>query len=535
MNLIEDPWMPVRRKDGSRRHIRPDQLADEEIVAFDAPRPDFNGALAQFAIGLLQTTTPVDSPGAWRELMKSPPSSKTLQEWFSSVVPAFEFDGSGPRFMQDLTLQPEGSESREIAALLIDAPGENALKENRDHFIKRGQIAMMCMSCAAASLMTLQINAPAGGAGHRTGLRGGGPLSTLLVSQLRRTLWNDLWLNVRERAVFLAQCGDATRSNPRFIFPWLTDIRELQADGAETAPPQVHPSHVFWAMPRRIRLDSKTATAGQCSLCGLNSNHCLEQYATRPNGMNYKGNWDHPLSPYYESKEGWLPKHPQPGGIGYRHWLAWVAGASTVRSNQRPARVVEHALAHRMRALEGGLAIWAFGYDMDNMKARCWYESRLPLYGLGDCNEDGQRLVASEVGLWLAAADLACVHLRDAVKNAWFDVDSRGNFGHIEAAFWASTEPLFYVQLKSLIEAVRADLDFDQIVVRRSWHHELSKAATVLFDEVFVGSGEIAQQDPHRIAKAFRQLRKNLFGSKLRRELGLPDDVQIRSTESQPG
>jgi CRISPR system Cascade subunit CasA len=24
--------------------------------------------------------------------------------------------------------------------------------------------------------------------------------------------------------------------------------------------------------------------------------------------------------------------------------------------------------------------LWAFGYDMDNMKARCWYEAQMPLY-----------------------------------------------------------------------------------------------------------------------------------------------------------
>ena len=47
MNLLHDPWMPVRRRDGSREWIAPDRLADPEILALDADRPDFNGALAQ--------------------------------------------------------------------------------------------------------------------------------------------------------------------------------------------------------------------------------------------------------------------------------------------------------------------------------------------------------------------------------------------------------------------------------------------------------------------------------------------------------
>ena len=62
MNLLNEPWMPVRRGDGTREWIAPHQISDPNIVAFDADRPDFNGALAQFAIGLLQTTTPMDSP-----------------------------------------------------------------------------------------------------------------------------------------------------------------------------------------------------------------------------------------------------------------------------------------------------------------------------------------------------------------------------------------------------------------------------------------------------------------------------------------
>jgi CRISPR system Cascade subunit CasA len=106
MNLLHEPWLPVRRRDGSREWIAPDRLSDPDIVAFDAARPDFNGALAQFAIGLLQTTTPMDSPMAWKQLFASPPDAGTLKNWFAPVAAAFEFDGEGARFMQDCSLKP---------------------------------------------------------------------------------------------------------------------------------------------------------------------------------------------------------------------------------------------------------------------------------------------------------------------------------------------------------------------------------------------------------------------------------------------
>lgn len=520
MNLLNEPWMPVRHRDGSRRWIAPHQISDPEIAAFDADRPDFNGALAQFAIGLLQTTTQMDTPIAWKQLFANPPDATTLESWFAPFRAAFEFDGDGARFMQDRSLKADEGTVNEIGALLIESPGDSTLEKNIDHFVKRGQVGAMCPHCAASALLTLQINAPSGGAGHRTGLRGGGPLTTLIVSQQQQCLWHTVWLNVRERSVFLAQGGDSTKTAAHFMFPWLVDIGKIQKADGETAPIQVHPAHVYWAMPRRIRLDFDNASVGDCAICGRLSEQLVRQYVTKNYGLNYKGAWDHPLSPYYEAKEGWLPLHPQPGGLGYRHWLAWILGLSSDKKQQRPARVVEHLL--RRQQAGGQMRLWAFGYDMDNMKARCWYESTLPLYGLADCERDAQRRIESEVRLWLAGAVMAASCLRGAVKDAWFSGDARGDLSAIDASFWNRTEPDFYRQLKYLIETVRDDREVDALLVREAWHRLLIKAAIDLFDNEFVGSGAIERQNPHRAAKAFQQLGRNLRGPKMRQALGLP-------------
>ena len=263
MNLLSEPWIPVRRRDDSREWIAPHQISDPDIVAFDADRPDFNGALAQFTIGLLQTTTPVDSPSVWRQLFASPPGAVTLQSWFASVAAAFEFDGEGARFMQDHSLKADEGTVNEIGALLIESPGDSTLKKNIDHFVKRGQVGAICPYCAATALLTLQINAPEGGSGYLTGLRGGGPLSTLIVNQPQRSLWHDIWLNVQERLTFQARGGDATKTAGYLTFPWLTDIGTIQKEGGKIAPVQVHPAHAYWAMPRRVRLDFDTVLAGR--------------------------------------------------------------------------------------------------------------------------------------------------------------------------------------------------------------------------------------------------------------------------------
>ena len=524
MNLLHDPWIPVRGEDGQRHWITPDRLGEPQWRAFDANRPDFNGALAQFAIGLLQTTTPVANVLAWRTLFTTPPDAAVLRTWFEPVAHAFVLDGDGPRFMQDFDLGSDGVAINEVSALLIDAPGENTVKNNADHFVKRAQITSLCHACAATALFTLQLNAPSGGAGHRTGLRGGGPLTTLVLAPGNSSLWQHLWMNVRDRPGFLAHGGDAEQTDAQRSFPWLGAITGLQAPKGETAQSQVHPAHLYWAMPRRIRLETDRGLAGLCDCCGRASTALVNRYATKNYGLNYKGAWSHPLSPYYETKEGWLPVHPQPDGLGYQHWLAWVLGANTKKSSTRVAQVVERAISLPHRQTGGGLRLWAFGYDMDNMKARCWYDSTMPIFGLAECTTDARRAMQAELERWLAAAELAATYLRGAVKDAWFSADARGDYGHIDAAFWGATEGPFYRQLQALIEAAQQSADYAELPAREAWHKVLVTAALRLFDQSFGGTGPIERQNPRRIALAHRQLRNSLFGPKLRQALGLPTD-----------
>lgn len=364
MNFLEEAWMPVRRQNGDQDWIAPWQIGEPDIVALDAGRPDFNGALIQFLIGLIQTTTPMNSHAEWMQWHDVPPSLETLKRWFAPVENAFVFDGEGARFMQDFSLRTAGvkdAEFNNIGALLIEAPGDNTLKENKDHFIKRGSVTGLCPHCAATALFTLQTNAPSGGNGHFTSLRGGGPLTALIVATPARSLWHTIWLNVREHASFMGNGGgDANKAEPHFIFPWLAAMPSIQPAGGKTAPIQTHPAHVFWGMPRRIRLDFDNTVNGRCDTCGRESATLLTRYITKAKGFDYKVPWRHPLSPYYESKpEEWLPMHPQPGGLGYKHWLGWVLGVQGDKKKIQPASQVSYVLDSRR--LKGYFRLWVFG------------------------------------------------------------------------------------------------------------------------------------------------------------------------------
>lgn len=533
MNLLDEAWIPVHRKSGVQNWIAPWQIGEPDIVALDARRPDFNGALVQFLIGLVQTTTPMNSHVEWQQWYDAPPSAETLKDWFAPVGNAFEFDGDGACFMQDFDLRAEDLKKKnfkDIGTLLIESPGEKTLDDNNDHFIKRGFVKGLCLHCSATALFTLNTNAPSGGAGQNTSIRGGGPLTTLVIATPARSLWHTVWLNVRERASFLGGCGNASKTAPHFIFPWLVDIHSIQAEGGETAPIQVHPAHVFWGMPRRIRLDHDNTVSGRCDTCGRESEKLLTRYITKPKGFDYKGGWNHPLSPYYEAKDpktkqyDWLPVHPQPGGIGYKDWLGLVLGMTDPKKKRRQGTQVSYVLDSRR--LKGQFRLWVFGYDIyNNMKARCWYESTLPLYGLAECNVEGRKLVQSEVAKWIDAADHAAFLLRSAVRSAWFSdgAEVKGDWGFIDAAFWSRTEVAFYSLLRELVEQARdEDNDSSLIPWREHWRNGLIDVAIKLFDAELIGAAPIERQNPRRVAEAHNRLRASLYGDKLKEILRLP-------------
>ena len=99
-NLLHEPWIPVQRKNGDTpEYISPHQmtagLTAGPVTAVAAPRPDFNGALLQFLIGLVQTACPPENESAWQEKFWHPPSSEELKAAFLRYADAFYLDGDG--------------------------------------------------------------------------------------------------------------------------------------------------------------------------------------------------------------------------------------------------------------------------------------------------------------------------------------------------------------------------------------------------------------------------------------------------------
>ena len=281
-NLIHAAWLPVRRRSGAVEHIPPwrvtDGIGEDPFVAFAWPRPDFNGAAHEFLIGLLSTAASPGDDDEWEDWWQSPPAPGMLKERFAHIAHAFDLDGPGPRFLQDLERFEVGDDTGKtmsVAALLIEAPGKQTLDNNADFFVKRDATPMFSRATSAMALYTLSAYAPrgvaTGGRGHRQSLRKAGPLTTLLVASHRNygdTLWGRLWPNVETKEQIDNRSTETFLiDDDKRVFPWLCDTR-VSAKGRETTPSDVHPLHVYWGMPRRIRLIFEDAQGEPCTLSG---------------------------------------------------------------------------------------------------------------------------------------------------------------------------------------------------------------------------------------------------------------------------
>jgi CRISPR system Cascade subunit CasA len=250
------------------------------------------------------------------------------------------------------------------------------------------------------------------------------------------------------------------------------------------------------------------------------SERLILKYQDKNYGMNFTGGWLHPLSPYGTSQDG-LPhsSHAQPGGISYRHWLGLVQQDSG--ENRMPARIV-HEFYGRWRN-NWQFRLWAFGYDMKTMKARCWYESTMPLlYVDAAIRGEYEQYTA---GMVKAAVEIA-KNARSGVKKAWFKRpgDAKGDVTFVDNGFWLQTEESFYQALESIKAGLESGKDC--LAPRQAWHKVLSEQALKLFDS-YAWEGPIEDGDPKRVVIARKELEIFNRGKKIKELLGLPIEQKL--------
>lgn len=464
LNLICDTWIPVLDKGGGRHVIAPWQMADDRFLRPDWPRADLNIACLELLIGLVFLADPPHDPADWRA--RRAPKPERLRSALEDFSPAFNLTGEGPLFLQDI--EPLAGDPNPPDMLFIDSAGANAGKNNADLMVHRGRYVALAPAFAAMALFTFQAHAPAGGAGHRTSMRGGGPLLTLVDPG--QGLWALIWANVPHGL-----------RGEKSALPWMRETRGSDK-GLETLPPVGGPFGVeaFFGMPRRLRL---VETDGQIS--GV---------VQKPYGTNY-ALWMHPLTPYYRQKPGEaaLPVHPRPGTFGYRHWLGVLAEKPGNDGLRERAHVLK-LWGDRRKAMQVEGSVLVAGWAMENMKPRDFTFSVQPVVEL---EEDANLML---IGL-VEAAEQAALALRNALEPLMAGGEARE--GEREA-FYTATEAAFH----SRFAALKAGQTLADVAA--AWLADLRQQALAQFDALALPGLDLRETD---IVQRIVQARRDLQGS----------------------
>lgn len=440
MNLINDPWLPVRRKSGAVEHIRPAQIVSDigkdPIVSIASGRADLDAGGLLFLVGLLSTAFAPESDYEWHALAATPPSEDELHAAFGEYAHAFNLDGDGPRFMQDLTLLDDldaGDVEKSTAPILsklVGGPSGSAINQNRASIPAStwtAPIDRVSASTAALSLCTHWFAPPYGG-GFRGTARGSSPVTVVALSKVR-TLWHTLWLNVLGAEDLR---GD---THSEAVFPWLDPVKGGKSP-EPLAQENLSPLHVFWPMARRARLVFEGE--GRCGITGEVSDQTVPSVVEVRGGANYVGLWVHPMSPMLTNKEGELypmqARAQKGGGTTRFGWTSWPHAMS---NQTAPATIRTIRDCPMRRALyDGRVAI--FAYIADQSKVVDFISSEMV-----DVQTDAGRVMALRlIDAARQARGILIGGLRDSISS---NVGKKGaQWSQISDRFYDRVEMTFY-------------------------------------------------------------------------------------------
>lgn len=543
MNLINQAWIPVIRQNGSSDLIAPWQIAeaDNPIIEINAPRPDFQGALYQLLIGLLQTCFAPEDEDQWLDYWRQMPEPEALEACFEKVAFAFELDNpGGAAFMQE---HPETDNHVEafdkaewlpIEDLIGGALSDNTRKGNKDLFVKSKQIQLISPYWAALALFNMQITGVLAWGQHRLGLRGNAPLTTLIMPDEKQQslLWQKLWLNIIHQEDIDLMPGDINKNELSNILPWLAKTR-VSPNKEPTSPSDAHPLQHYWPMPRRIKLKIESIDS-LCDLTGTVISKGVSHYQRVPDGIYYTNGWVHPLTPYSRSAKDQFPK-PTVGklaGEGFRQWVALnydeYADVENKKMRWGRALAVKHFYEEKPN-INIATKLWCFGYDATNANVKCWYESLMPTFN--NLSADDIGALKSHISEALQIAYQLSDELSYSLIRAWFrpqtDGNGRQSWNHVKSSInktghlsaYKSTENDYWSQLESPFSIVINEIiDYGQtpgkpLHIYGKWLKEIQMHCFKYFDQNALNEA-IEEMDMKRVIEAKNYLLFALYPKK---------------------
>ncbi|MFZ5614115.1 MAG: type I-E CRISPR-associated protein Cse1/CasA [Pseudomonadota bacterium] len=214
MNLLKDPWIPVRA-DGTGPFR---QITYEELLCrasdwhISLPRDDMEMACLQLLACLTQVIFLPESNSRLREYVRTPLRPEAFADGVRPYLEWFDLDHPEWPFMQ--THGVKAAEATPIQKLLIGLPEGN----NHAFFNAAGEVRHLGPACTAIALFNQASNSPSFGGGFKGSLRGNAPITTLVSGDnLRETVWRNVI--TRERVLARLPGYDPANDKPTWVAP----------------------------------------------------------------------------------------------------------------------------------------------------------------------------------------------------------------------------------------------------------------------------------------------------------------------------
>jgi len=388
----------------------------------------------------------------------------------------FELDHPQQPFMQVRGVKAK--ELTDMAKLFAGLTGATS-----SAFVNEPALAsQLCTTCAAIALFNQASNCPSFGGGFKASLRGGSPITTLILgSNLRQTLW----------------CNVLCKEMLSISMPWYEASQNEKPNWVDVVKPkqsiEAHQTGLlrglFW-QPAHIEL-VKEEGEGCCDCCGQQDQR-YTGFKKEKFVYNFNGIWPHPHGPRaFKLSKGEREEKFSSFTTTAPSWTLltqFLIQKEGDKQGHTPAPVVSQA--KRMNVVNGRLYLMVGGY---RNKQASILERRHELFNVAKEWQNSDRQIE-----WIVDTGLA--YKRELRKKLY------GFFKATGASLQDQAEHRFYKQTELFVHGMLRDMDFKESKVAFSeYHHQLGKTTRAIFKQIT----EPYQNEPKMI-KALAIARRGL-------------------------
>ncbi|MBN1757921.1 MAG: type I-E CRISPR-associated protein Cse1/CasA [Chitinispirillaceae bacterium] len=354
MNLLTDPWVPVRKGTEFLQVRYKDLLCtDQPELNIALPRDDLELACVQLLAALTQVIFIPENQKQLRERVRTPVTESEFdagikkfnekdKEWFDLEHPKWPF-------MQTRGVQGEWTS---IQKLLTGMP-EGTSKSGSAHafFNTTSEIRYLGAGITAIALFNQASNSPSFGGGFKGSLRGAGPISTMVVGKsLRKTVWYNV-LSHDSVKKLLPWYGSADEAE---MPTWVAPIPK----NAKIFPDSIGLCRGLFWQPSDVEMKASD-TFTYCDFIASPEQPCYTGFRKERRNFELTSPWTHPYSPREYDKDGKFKYLAFRGAApAWTQMNEYLYNSNIVdKGGYVPAAILENHLDSTVNLLVGGYKV----------------------------------------------------------------------------------------------------------------------------------------------------------------------------------